>query len=102
MKNYELPVHIARGGKSVRIGDEEFPYAVLKDSLTIRPSGHTGHNLITLTLIVGNVTLECPHEHKQEQVALTNPAGELVRIDPANCPDCGYEWPIDREGVVTE
>lgn len=92
LKNYELPMHISAAGKSVRIGDDVFPYAILKDSITIRPRGRA-HSLVTMTLIVGPVTVDCLHERKQESVQLTNPAGEVVRIDPAHCPDCGYEWP---------
>lgn len=54
--NADKPVRIVRK-QGIYIGDEEFPYVVSEQGIKVEPFNKK-HNLLTLTLIVGRVTLE--------------------------------------------
>jgi hypothetical protein len=53
------PVRVTTGMKLL-IGDDEFPYPIAEGSIKVeRLSKTSRHNLLTLTLVVGEVTMGC-------------------------------------------
>ncbi|BBC53948.1 hypothetical protein [Mycobacterium phage HC] len=53
-----VPVGTGRSrGYRLFIGDEEFPFPIESDSVSVRPTGMR-YNRLTLTLFVGEVTVE--------------------------------------------
>jgi hypothetical protein len=54
-ENGHKPVRVTRS--SLRIGDEQFPYPILEESISVRPYSKT-YNLLTMTFLVGPVTID--------------------------------------------
>lgn len=53
----DQPVHVDNTG-SVFIGGQEFPYAIAADSIKVEQIRKGRNHLLTMTLIVGAVTME--------------------------------------------
>lgn len=55
-----LPVRIVKGqhGSRIYIGDNEFEHPISRGSIVVTPGPSKRMNLMTLTLVVGDVTVE--------------------------------------------
>lgn len=54
----QMPVRITRD--SVYIGSHKMPGCIIEDGITLKPSGGTDFNRLTITFVVGRVTVEDP------------------------------------------
>lgn len=55
-ENGRKPVRVTALGR-VYIGDDEFPYRIIKDSIRVEKAGQS-HNTLTMTILVGAVSME--------------------------------------------
>ena len=96
--DYELPVHITRDG--IYIGNQKIPGCIAEDSITVKPGGRNGINVLTCEFYIGAVTIDDPldddDQPSQQTASKLNTSyskhGEALST-PANTPPSKHQQP---------